>query len=596
MRALALLALPPLLFLGLYLRTVDYGFVWMDQTEIVEGEILLEPGSLARAFTQPLHSTGIAGFEQLRNPYYRPLQTVLASLIHERFGPVPRWYRLASLAAGFLAVALFTVLAWRLLRSALAAAWAGGFVAAHPVAIEACVWISAMTEPLCAVFVLASLGAALLLLQASGRGRRGALALAAVLALVVALLFKEKGVVVPALLLAALVAGATLNGERPELRRAAAAVLALGGVVAGYLFVWRPVALGSALGLAPPIGGSLTTHAASALASWPGNLAWLFLPLESNASDAVRVVPSLLDPASLLGLGIALASAAAFLWLWRRGLGVAAFGLAWIWIAYLPSANLLPQIHAQGERYLYLSSFGAALLLADVVPRLLRTRASRAGLAVAACAGLVVVGFLAERTWARAPDWRSSLVLFGTDTQRDPYFREGRYHLAKALYEAQRYGAADAQLAWLMSQGADRSAQWSYLNEIGVYQLACRTRVSWGKPQRALELMDSLAARQPGVARVPNLQTCRAQALQALGEHGRAAELLLAVAGELPEEPSAGLSLLVATSLAHLGRADEARSWLARAEAAAGPDPRMRFEIRRVGRMLRERARDPAPR
>ena len=49
-----------------------------------------------------------------------------------------------------------------------------------------------------------------------------------------------------------------------------------------------------------------------------------------------------LDPVACLGLGLLLASLPIGWRLLRSGRGVAAFGLAWIWIAFLPTSGLIP--------------------------------------------------------------------------------------------------------------------------------------------------------------------------------------------------------------------------------------------------------------
>ena len=589
----------PLLFLALHARTLDYGLVWMDEPEIAEGEIVVALGSVgavADAFRRPLHSRRVQGLDQLRNPYYRPLQVVLVSAIHRATGAAPRIYRVASLGLGALCLAAFTALALRLLERPLLATFAACVVAVHPVVIEACVWISGLAEGLAALFVIASVLAGLLCVGAERRPRIG-WGVVSVLALLVALCSKEKAVVAPALLLAGIVSAASTpvgTGSTARaalegfggLRAGAALVLTQGALVLLYLFLWRPLALGSAVALAPAIGGSPATHLASAVAAWPAALAWLFLPLSSSASDAVRVVTSALDPMLWLGLALAASSAVAWLLLLRAGRPVAAFGLAWLWIAFLPTANLLPQIHARGERYLFLSAFGAGLLVADLLPALLRAGASRARAILCAGLALLWLGFLAERSWARAPAWRSSRALFEGDVARDPAFREGRHHLASDLFAEGRYAAAERQVRALLEEDPELSDRWSYVNRIGVEELACQIQLARQRPRRVLAQRRRLEAEQREVAELPSLRTCFASALDALDQDEAALELLLAVAEELPEEPPPRLSLMIANSYAKLRRPEEARAWLARAEASGIREPALDFELRRIRRSL----------
>src|SRR5262245_45146382 len=99
-RRLAVWLLPPLLFFALYARTLDYGFVWVDQAEIVAGSILRPPGRIASAFAEPLHAVESVGTRGLRQPYYRPLQVVVASGLDAAFGRAPRTFRALSLLLG----------------------------------------------------------------------------------------------------------------------------------------------------------------------------------------------------------------------------------------------------------------------------------------------------------------------------------------------------------------------------------------------------------------------------------------------------------------------------------------------------------------
>jgi len=85
--------------------------------------------------------------------------------------------------------------------------------------------------------------------------------------------------------------------------------------------------------------------------------------------------------------------------LWRRRRGVAAFGVGWIGLAYLPVANLLfPHAVVVAERLLYLPSVGLALAagsaLAPLPPRRL-----------AGVLGLIVVAG-GVRSAVRVPVWR----------------------------------------------------------------------------------------------------------------------------------------------------------------------------------------------
>jgi hypothetical protein len=575
----ALLGFATIIVVGLYGRALDYELAWMDETEIAQRAIVLAPGeSPLHAFTRPLHASA-----QGVNPYWRPLQILTATAVYDVAGPTPRYYRVVLFAAAIATCFAFGALAWHLLGSLPLALVATALAAAHPAMIESWVWISGLGEALSGAFVLASVGASALALASAGRVR-SAWELGSLAALALALLSKEKAVVVPVLVGALWLARAVARGdlrERPPL----ALVVAQVALVLAYV-VARPLLMGHGLVAAAPIGGDRPTHVLSALASWPATFAWLVLPLHSTASDAVAIVRSPADPRVWLGLALPIASFAAAWWLARRGRPIAAFGIAWIWIAFAPTSNLFPQIHAHAERYLFLSVFGLALAAVDCADAL-AARVVPGGRVAAATvlAALVALGF-AQRTWARTPDWRSTETLFRADVARDPGYREGRFHLASGLVAKGRFAEADVELRALRDAASlDRS---SYVNAFGVEELGCAVDVGLGRGAQAIAAYERRERESSPLAADPGLRTCVAQALEAAGRAPDAVALyerVLASLGGQPPPPA--LSLALARAYAKSGRRDDAQRWLARAEAEGPRDPVFDGQLRQVERLIR---------
>ena len=522
--------------------------------------------------------------------------------MHRVAGPTPRYYRAISIAIGAATALAFGAFAWLLLQRADLAMLAALLAVAHPAGIESWLWISGNSEALSGFWVIMSVG--LGLLAAGWTGRSGRIspanpvlfALASGIALVLALLSKEKGIVVPALLLAAFIGGwlgdPRFAAARPAARRALIArggglVAALGVIGLAYLLLWRPAILGRALGSSVYIGGDRVSHWLSAVASWPASLAWLFAPLHSTTSDVVRVVSSPSDPTVWLGVALPIFSLALWWLLLRKGRPVAAFGVAWIWITFLPTANLLPQIHARAERYLFLSVFGAALLVVDLLPLLFTWAAPQVRRIATLGAGALLVLGLAQRTWVRMPDWRSTRTLFERDVGRDPAFREGRFHLATALYEEQEYARADRELRALRVAMAPGATTWSNVAAAGVYELQCSTELALGHHQTAVSLASEVGRSNRRAARSPSLRTCHARALESLGRHGDALAIYLDLVEDSPDDPPAAISLALARTYARLGRKPEGRRWIERARRDAPREPRFDFELRRVERLYR---------
>jgi hypothetical protein len=567
------LLIPAVAFLGLHLRTVDYGFVWTDETEIVAQGIVLPIASLHRAFWQPR----VGDLETGRAwAYYRPLQVVLVSAIHSAFGELPRAYRLPSLFLGALTSAAFAGLVWAWQARLGAALFAGLLPALHPAALEIYVWIAGLSAALSDLFVVAGFACGFLWLRASSLPRLAGCVACSLLALA----SKETGVILPVLLLAQL-AGERLSG-RPVPRRGLALVGTLGGLAALHVAVLRPAVLGGSASIVP-IEGSRLTHVLTALASWPSSLGWMAFPSASSTSDVVEVVSSAASPAPWLGLGLALASFAAWLWLARRGFAMAALGIAWVWIAFLPAANLLPTLHARAERHVYLSTFGLALVLADLAPALFaRLRAPAVVLPLVAC---LFLGALSARSFGRAPAWRSTQTLFDGDVARDPDYREGRYWLAGALLRERRPAEALRHLEVLLTQIPKVAGKASYLGG-DPRILYCNAKLDLRDYAGARRFAEDLARERPGAGSRPGIRRCLAAALEGSEDYAGAVAIYEEVAWAT-ERPDAWLLLAAARCNAHLGRNARARTWLGRIPAQS--DPAVSQAALRIGERIQAR-------
>jgi tetratricopeptide (TPR) repeat protein len=599
-----LLSLPLLVFFGLYLRSLDYDFVWTDQGEIEHGILLRPPGRVLEAFWQPMHPNLERLSPGAAQPYYRPLQVILVSSIHNEFGKQPRYFRAAGLALGAATVVLFTAFVWLLAGDLRAAALAGAVCAAHPAAIENYVWIAGLSAALVKFFIVSSLLAAQLALQVRAAALRGAMLLLSAMALLLGLLSKEDAVVTPALLLTCIASLAVVRRrDDPERtsppsffssswKTAAALLLAHGLITAAFAFWWRPQMLGGGvLTGASPIGGSPAVHGLTALATWPYSLAWLFLPLQSTTSDVVRIVNHVFDPMAWIGALLAPISLAAWLRLLRRGQAVPALGLAWIWIAFLPTSGLVPLTHARADRYLALSVFGSALIWSALIPELARFAQPKARRLLAPALAVVLVLGLAQRTWVRVPDWRSDIELFERDVRRDPLFREGYYVLAVAHVEEGRLKEAKRWLEALKDVGPRFSGLWSFLRATDASVLLCRVNLGLGQGGETLEAFKGqLRADSDQLPRMAELFVCGAYSLEQAGRPEEALEILVRLRDLNPTSPDPRLTLAIARCHARLGQRSEAQAWLDRLPSEASRDPQLRWSIAEVRGMIRSAA------
>lgn len=594
-KTILLLGLPALLLIAIYQSALDYEFVWMDSVEIQDGNLILPQGAILSAFTRPLQVMKNAGAHGMQNPYYRPLQLLLVSQIYYNSGLNPRAYRLVELAIGAAYASSFAWLAWLLFRRFWQALAAVTLLVVHPVGIEAFVWISGISEGMSALWIVGSLIAALLCIGEPDRKRAMLYTFASWALLVAALLSKEKAVVLPALLVAMVIsirwgrqplwAVQTHNNDRND----PAVTLIIGQIiiVLGYLLVLRPMVLSTGIGNAPA-ENAWTVQWLSAVAMWPEALAGIFLPLNPSTSDVIPIVNSLTEP--LVWLGLVLGTGSFVLWivLLRTGRGIAAFGLAWLWIAFLPTANLVPMIHARADRYLFLSVCGAVLLIVALAPDLLRWLAPVRRRVVLAIAVLATTAGLTKVTLARIPDWQSTMTLFEHDVAFDPRFREGRFYIALHLYNERQHQEADIPLQTLLQQVEEETDVLSNVNIAGLYQLSCNNKLALRKYAEAETIALDIADKRPDLGYFAGIRDCLGQALEAQKKYHEARDVYLAIVKNLPVTPPAGLSLEIARTYARLNEPDKAHNWLKRAETKGLNNKTLLGEARRIRHLIKQ--------
>ena len=88
--------------------------------------------------------------------YYRPLFEFWLVINYSLFGLNPAWWHASTVAVHLLVVLMVYLLARRVTGDRLTAAIATVIYGLHPTHIETVAWVSGVTEPLLAVFVIGS--------------------------------------------------------------------------------------------------------------------------------------------------------------------------------------------------------------------------------------------------------------------------------------------------------------------------------------------------------------------------------------------------------------------------------------------------------
>jgi tetratricopeptide (TPR) repeat protein len=133
----------------------------------------------------------------------------------------------------------------------------------------------------------------------------------------------------------------------------------------------------------------------------------------------------------------------------------------------------------------------------------------------------------------------------------------------------------------------ERSGRWSYVNDVGVRELACATDVALGRNAEVIASFRELERSAPSAAEDPALRSCIALALEGAGQTEQASALYLRVVDSLAGEPPAAVSLAIARTQAKLGRRAEAQQWLDRARRDGPRIPSFDFQLRQVEKLLR---------
>jgi protein O-mannosyl-transferase len=375
---------------------------------------------------------------------YRPLATLSFMVQNSVGGGSPMPLRLVSYALYVLvAIAVFR-LARRLLPPGPAVCVAALF-AAHPVHVEAVALAVNQGELWVALLSLLAV-TRYLDARRGGWPRRADWGLFALLYLC-ACLFKETGVVVPALLLGAELICCDSSPAKERFRRLAPGFFALAGVCAVFLLV-RIQVLGGVWGAQPAdalVGQSSWGRLLTMLQVFPEWLRLLSWPVQLSADYSPRAIEAA-DRWGIIQTGAVLMilSVAALAVCSLKRAPALAFGIFWAGVALLPVSNVLvPTGVVLAERVLFLPSVGfvlsvgaAALLLGNGRPRLRRSLAST-------CVALALLGVL--RSAGRQRVWADEYTVWLRTREQVPLSYKPYHALAQILgrmgYEAEAVSA-----------------------------------------------------------------------------------------------------------------------------------------------------------
>jgi tetratricopeptide (TPR) repeat protein len=403
-RPWAYVLVPAFLAMSVYINTLGNGFAFDDEWMILKNPFIHGLRNLPFVLTTNPWAIGDDSSVSTY-PYFRPAVAGLLIVCYRLFGEAAWGYHLVN-ALIHVGVTLLVFLAVKELTARHRVAVVCSILfAAHPAHVEAVAWISAVPEPLMAMFSLLSF---LLYLRYRKTGRRYFIASASGLYFF-ALLSKETALALP--LVIAFCDLFWINGSLPireRMRRFLAPGVLFAIPVVAFLALRYNATGGMLLTYEPHFSWYYTFLSIPYVAV--KYLGLLIIPAGykiHHYTEPVETISSIAFAGPLLMM-IALVQV---IRLTRDR--TLYFSAAWtaLWMA-LPLAALaafLPVYFVQ-ERYLYLPSLGFCLAIAVGLDRLARGRRIARIASTGLCALLVVVWAAASITQNRV--WKDSITLF----------------------------------------------------------------------------------------------------------------------------------------------------------------------------------------
>ena len=428
-----------------YVPTLAFQFVYDDKPQIIQNPAIHTWSYWPHYFTS--HAWAEL-YPHVSGNYYRPLFLLWFRLNHAMFGLDPKGWHFTTVLCHAAATCMVFAMVRQLTAGQGIAFSTATLFALHPVHLESVAWISGVTDPLMAIFMI---GSFLAYLQFRERHRWGWMALALTL-FALGLLEKETIVALGPLVFVYEWLYAEKRDWISHFVFALKQSLGFFVLTVLYLALRAHVLRG--------LSHTVTPVAWSTMALTEPSLVWLYLrhllfpvglsglyglPYVNQPSSAAFAVPSVL----LLALGLTVA------WGIRRleDTRLALFACGWMALPIIPVLFL--RAYAEGDiahdRYLYVPSIGFVLLVSLCLAGIASYWPTRqitlqlSGLVVLAMA--YTVGTVTQQTY-----WASDLLLYQRAYQIAPHDNLICNDLGAALMDAGYPGGAIALYSQVLAR------------------------------------------------------------------------------------------------------------------------------------------------
>ncbi len=293
----------------------------------------------------------------------------------------------------------------------------------HPVHVESIAWISALKDPLFSVFLLSSI--LFYWRYREGSSARLASYLVSIVCLVLSLLCKSFGVVLPALLLLLDLTFSNRRKLRELIVDKIPFVLVVFVALTAFVFIGRANNV-----IVNYPGGSPLTGFLTMVTVFVRYLGKLVAPINLTPRYVVDPIQSFVDPLFLSSSFIIIAIVVAVFVFWKRS-PIPLFAFGWFLLCILPVMNIVPIPIEMADRYLYFPSIGFSVAFGVLANKLLGFPGNLVRISVF----LVTIGTILGFSWLSVlanDKWQNDIVLWTHVIELAPEFYIGHNNLAYA--------------------------------------------------------------------------------------------------------------------------------------------------------------------
>lgn len=410
----------------IYVKVLEFGLTWDDSELMFGTKSAVQLSDWRDAFKTPV------------DRLYRPLRTISYAADFAMGRGIAPIYHAMNLLLYFIACAGFFSLARSLLQNKpWGAAAATLLFAAHPLHAEVIASIgNGRADLLCAAFLFPV--TAILINKKSANWIPFI-----ILVFCLAMLSKESAVVMCGIAFFAVFVRESRDKDAKfaETIKTAIATCVIFAAPVLTFFALRGRVLGVTAQASGYHGGSLINSVLTSISVFPQYAVELIWKPVSCPIYYIEPVHGFTWMAAA-GVVILIAAATAALWLLRRSPAVS-FAIAWILFFWLPASNIIPIASIKADRFMFLSSAGACLLLGLLIAKLENGADKKAlygGLAV--MAGLVTAWSIFS-SHAAAP-WRNEELLWQRAAVCAPNSPVAWNNHARILYHQGKLSGAES--------------------------------------------------------------------------------------------------------------------------------------------------------